>query len=68
MPTETLEFEPIVYTPESNREQAPLTPIQEEIIELKRERNAVILSHNYQIEPIQRVADFLGDSLGLAYR
>ena len=68
MPTKLLDFEPVVYTPESNREQVPLTPIQEEIIELKRDRNAVILSHNYQIEPIQRVADFLGDSLGLAYR
>jgi quinolinate synthase len=46
---------------------APLNSLQEEILELKKVRNAVILAHNYQIEPIQRVADHLGDSLGLAY-
>jgi quinolinate synthase len=62
-----LNYAPLVYPPSQGREE-PLTPIQEEILALKRERNAIILAHNYQIEPIQRIADFVGDSLGLAYK
>jgi quinolinate synthase len=38
----------------------------EEIHRLKRERNAIILAHYYQQPEIQELADFVGDSLGLA--
>jgi quinolinate synthase len=42
--------------------------IVERINNLKKEKNAVILAHNYQTEEIQRIADFVGDSLELCIK
>ena len=46
----------------------PVTDLRAEILRLKKERNAVILAHNYQDKAIQEIADCVGDSLGLAYK
>jgi len=40
--------------------------LREKIIELKKEKNAIILAHNYQRDEVQEIADICGDSLGLS--
>jgi quinolinate synthase len=67
MATANLNYEPLVFKPKQGEEE-PFTAIQEEVLALKKDRNALILAHNYQIDAIQRVADYVGDSLGLAYK
>jgi quinolinate synthase len=45
---------------------ADIPALQDEVRELARERDAVILAHNYQVPEVQDVADYVGDSLGLS--
>ena len=40
--------------------------LREDILELKRQNNAIILAHNYVQGDVQDIADFVGDSLELS--
>jgi len=48
------------------RSESASVEVLDEIRRLRRARDAVILAHNYQVPAIQDVADYVGDSLGLA--
>ena len=45
-----------------------LNELQKKIINVKKEKNAIILAHNYQKGEIQEIADFIGDSLELCIK
>jgi len=55
-----------IVTPGAPAMDAGRARLMEEIRDLARSRNAIILAHNYQMADVQDVADFTGDSLGLA--
>ncbi len=44
------------------------TQVQQEIRTLSKEKNAIILAHNYQPPEIQEIADYIGDSFGLCQK
>ncbi len=66
--TDVLEIEPRVeqLTVREQKRTTRTDALSREIFTLKKQLNAVILAHNYQVAEIQELADYVGDSLGLS--
>src|SRR6266576_1281123 len=60
---------PTLQVPDTQQEELTLKKRRELIKQIrawKEKRNALIIAHNYQLPDIQDVADYVGDSLGIA--
>lgn len=49
-----------------NNEGGNKVDFRKEFLRLRKEKNAILLAHYYQVDEIQEIADYVGDSLGLA--
>jgi quinolinate synthase len=50
----------------NSREDQHTINFKEEFLKLRKEKNAILLAHYYQVDEIQEIADYVGDSLGLS--